>query len=302
MAKVEGLGQPEDSPVTKSAAWLTTACAIVTKEPEYASTFSDPFAILFAEAISQGAAAELATFDDAAKRDAFISMREADRAGVVGIVLYRKPWFEKQTEAVLARGAGQLVILGAGCDTLSLRLAAKGLQPSTFELDRPEVIGFRNHVLDQVALDLQHVTRVGLDFQEQFFGDALIANGYRTDQQSVFVAEGVLEYLTDDEVGAIFDFVREKSGPGSTIVFSFTEPTAHKDYSGSSTGKSLPGEARTWEMAPTALDAFLRGRGFALVDMLTPEEAQARWLPKNGPAVHSVPFMHFAAAQVHPTA
>lgn len=297
--RVEGFGQSEDSMITKSAAWLATACAIVTKEPSYADTYSDPFAIRFAEAISDIAAAELAKLDETAVRHAFITEREMDHAGVVGTVLYRKPWFETQTETALKQEADQLVILGAGCDTLSLRLAAKSMFPNTFELDRPEVIEFRNQVLETAPLNLSHVTRIGLDFQTRFFGDVLMENGYKTDQRSVFVAEGVLEYLSNDAVDAVFKFIRTKATAGSTIVFSFTESTVGKEYQGKDTGKPLLGESRTWEITPDSLEAFLSSRGFDLLNMLSPEEAEAHWLPKSGPKVRAVPFMYLASAQTH---
>ena len=57
---VRGIGQPDDSPISKSAMLISTACAAVSKDPIYAATFRDPFAERFAVAISDHAAGVLA--------------------------------------------------------------------------------------------------------------------------------------------------------------------------------------------------------------------------------------------------
>ena len=39
--KISGIGQPVDSPVSKSAMFVVTASAVVSKDPIYAETFCD---------------------------------------------------------------------------------------------------------------------------------------------------------------------------------------------------------------------------------------------------------------------
>ena len=44
---LSGIGQPADSPVSRSAMFIVTASTAVSKDPVYAKTFRDPFADLF---------------------------------------------------------------------------------------------------------------------------------------------------------------------------------------------------------------------------------------------------------------
>ncbi len=106
---VRGIGQPDDSPISKSAMLIATACAVVSKEPAYARTFQDPYAAWFAAAISQEAAARLPTLDDPTVRAAFIKETERDLDGLVTHVVYRKPWITARVREVLKAGCEQFL-------------------------------------------------------------------------------------------------------------------------------------------------------------------------------------------------
>ena len=142
-----GIGQSPESPVTGTAAWLSSICAIMSKDATYGPILNDPYAVHFAGAISDQAASELAKYDDPAARKAFIDERESEQPGALTIVCYRKPEMERLArEALAATGARQLVVMGVGCDTLPLRLARDGVTPTVYEIDRPPVIDFRARV------------------------------------------------------------------------------------------------------------------------------------------------------------
>ena len=131
---LRGIGQDDESPVTGTAAWLASVCAILDKDPFYGPRLNDPFARHFAEAVSPAAPRLLARFDDAAVREDFISGRERELRGSVTMPCYRKPELERLArEALQATGAGQMVVMGVGCDTLSGRLARTGLTPVTLK-------------------------------------------------------------------------------------------------------------------------------------------------------------------------
>ena len=119
---VKGIGQSDDSPVSKSAMFVVTASAVTTKDPVYSRSYNDPYAAWFAAAISDEAAELLPTLDDPVARASFIEEAERDVDGLVTHVVYRKPWITDRVRDALEGGIQQLIILGAGCDTLSLRL------------------------------------------------------------------------------------------------------------------------------------------------------------------------------------
>jgi methyltransferase (TIGR00027 family) len=296
---VRGIGQPDDSPVSKSAMLISTACAVVSKDPVYAKAFHDPFAERFAKAISAEAGPVLATLDDAEARAAFIADWEADMAGLITHVVYRKPWIEGGVRDALAAGMRQLVIFGAGCDTLSLRLAELLADLPVFEVDQSDVIAFRNQVLADGAGVPAGVSRVGIDFSRETVRDRLADAGYDPALPTVFVAEGVMEYLTPEEVEPIFALVRDQAPKGSRFVFTFLARSVYADGSFDTLRDELDkgGETLQFGLTPEQLDDFLAAHGMRQLAFETPDMLDERMRRCVGAQVGIIPGFHFVAAE-----
>ncbi len=296
-----GIGQTSESAVTGTAAWLASLCAIFSKDPDYAAILDDPFAIPFAEAISPEAPAALARFDDFKTRREFIIGKEGKHPGHTTVVLYRKPLMQKlAVEALSETGARQLVVLGAGCDTLSLRLARRGIRPAVFEIDRPPVIQFRQSAMASLAVDTAHIHGVSVDFDRQRFEDVLVDSGFAGGEPSVFFAEGLLGYLLPESVDAIFRFIREQAGPASQFVFSFTERRRAdaKDRVGFQDVLDRQGEPPQFDLPPDEVEGFLSARGFALTRLMTARDIKRDVVPRYKVPIGIIPYMHLAVAKV----
>jgi methyltransferase (TIGR00027 family) len=295
-----GIGQAPDSPVTGTAAWLSSICAILSKDPWYGPILNDPFAIYFASAISPEAAALLAQYDDPTKRETLIAEREAELPGSFSVVCYRKPEMQAMAlQALEDTAAAQLVILGVGCDSLALRLATEGVKPRVYEIDRPSVTEFRETVFGTIPLDTGHITEVAVDFDNQAFGDRLIAAGYDPSETTVFFAEGLLGYVTPDGVDDIFGFIKEGSAPGSRFVFSFTQNRRAdadkrvKTFDALDTQGETPVFDLPWEQA----DAFVQARGFEMRRLLSAGEMRETYKTRHEGQLFILPFMHLADAE-----
>lgn len=296
---VRGIGQPDDSPISKSAMLVVTACAVVSKEPAYARTFKDPYAAWFAAAISQEAAARLPTLDDPTLRAAFIKETERDLDGLVTHVVYRKPWITDRVQEALQAGVEQLVILGAGCDTLSLRLAQTLAQVKVFELDREPVIDFRRHVLQEHSALADNVRLLAIDFRDQDPGAVLRANGFDQNRPAAIVAEGVIEYLTGDAVERLFAFAREMGAPSSRLIFTFLATRVYEQGDIDALRNELHegGETLKFGLVPERIDRFLSARGFRILEMATPEKIKQQIVPSVGAPVGVIPGWHLVLAE-----
>jgi len=297
-----GIGQAPDSPVTGTAAWLSSVCTIMSKDAAFGPILNDPYAIHFARGISAQAPALLAAYDDEAYRSAFIAERERVLPGTLTVVCYRKPEMERLTrEALAATGADQLVVMGVGCDTLALRLARDGVTPKVFEIDRPPVIDYRNEVFEDVPLDLGHVHGVGVDFDHQTFGEMLLAAGYDPSARTVFFAEGLLGYVQPEAVDEIFRFIKQQSAPGSRFVFSFTENRRADSAKRTATSAVLDrqGESPVFDLPPAEARTFVESRGLKLLELLTAHDLRAKYRERvNGPVrIRVLDFMHLAVAE-----
>ncbi len=296
---VRGIGQADDSPVSKSAMLVCTACAVVSKDPVYARTFHDPYAELFATAISADAGGVLAGLDDAEARAAFIADWEQDLDGLITHVVYRKRWIGDHVAAALADGMGQLVIFGAGCDTLSMRLKDRLGGTPVFEIDRPEVIEFRRAVLADSTDVAANARLVPVDFERDDVAEGLAAAGFDSNLPTVFVAEAVMEYLTDSEVDRLFAFVRGQAPAGSRYLFTFL---AREIYEGSDLDDVVAelkqgGEVLKFGLPPDRIDDFLASRGFRKLDFATPDWFRDVFIPPVGAPVGIIPGFHFVAAE-----
>jgi methyltransferase (TIGR00027 family) len=296
---VRGIGQPDDSPISKSAMLVVTACAVVSKEPAYARTFNDPYAAWFASAISQEAAARLPTLDDPTLRAAFIKETERGLDGLVTHVVYRKPWITDRVQEGLRAGVEQLVILGAGCDTLSLRLAQPLAQAQVFELDREPVIDFRRRVLQEHSALADNVQLLGVDLSYQDPGAVLKARGFDQNRPAIIIAEGVIEYLTGDAVERLFAFAREMGAQSSRLIFTFLATKVYEQGDIDALRNELHegGETLKFGLVPERIDQFLNARGFRILEMATPDKIKQKIVPLVAAPVGVIPGWHLVSAE-----
>lgn len=297
----QGIGQTDDSKVTGTAAWLSSLCAILSKDPDYGAVLNDPYAVYFAENFSEEAKSLLSQYDDAEYRRNFIREHEEKSPGRVTVVAYRKPEMERLTRKALSESqAKQLVILGVGCDTLSLRLARDKIVPRVFEIDRPGVIDYRISVLKKIQLDVSHINSVAVDFDHEDFGDVLLSTGYKSDEPTVFFAEGLLGYLEPKAVTAIFKFVRTRSAPGSRFVFSFTDRRRSDNPNRIPVQAELDqqGESVKFDLAPEQLAQFVDDHELELDCMISAKNMRNNLAPRLGVPVHILPFLHLACVRV----
>ena len=118
-------------------------------------------------------------------------------------------------EAV-ARGAGMVLNLGAGLDTRPYRLAL----PSSLrwvEVDVPKIVARKEELLhdERPNCDLERVTA---DLGDAAARRALFARLGDVAQDVVVLTEGVIGYLTEDEVAALADDLRAQSRFRTWIV------------------------------------------------------------------------------------
>lgn len=121
-------------------------------------------------------------------------------------------------------GTRQVVLLGAGLDSRAHRLP---WPPGTtvWELDRPEVLAFKQHVLDGLSAAPQAERRtVAVDLTTDWSG-ALRRSGLDPARPTAWLAEGLFLYLPAEaelRVAAALDLL---SAPGSTLAYEIKSTT-----------------------------------------------------------------------------
>jgi methyltransferase (TIGR00027 family) len=228
--------------------------------------FHDPYAEAFVTA-AQGAVAGqrtppdertppdgLTPPDGPAPPDERMSLGEIFQERVV----IRTRFLDDYLIAAAAAGCRQVVLLAVGMDTRGYRLEwPAGTQ--LFEIDQPDVLAFKDVVLNrQGAVPRCHRVALAADLRENWAG-VLLDSGFRSTEQTAWLAEGLLIYLTAEEAGHLLTATTDLSAPGSRIAFEYNDTS---DGSPVSQARTLPGMTRITSL-------WKGGLGSATPDWLT---------------------------------
>jgi methyltransferase (TIGR00027 family) len=124
-------------------------------------------------------------------------------------------------------GAGQVVLLGAGLDTRAFRLALPAGCP-VFELDRPDVLAFKQEVLDGLGATANAArTTVAVDLCEDWVRPLREA-GFDPRVPTAWLAEGLLLYLPADAEHRLVLKVDRLAAPGSCLAYEVKLGVEHR--------------------------------------------------------------------------
>ncbi|MFJ4184963.1 SAM-dependent methyltransferase [Kitasatospora sp. NPDC089509] len=115
-------------------------------------------------------------------------------------------------------GIRQVVLLGAGLDSRAHRLAWPA-GTTVWELDRPEVLAYKQQVLDALGAEPSADRRtVAADLVDDW-PQALAAAGLDPAAPVAWIAEGLLLYLPAAAECRLIDALDRLSAPGSTLAY-----------------------------------------------------------------------------------
>jgi methyltransferase (TIGR00027 family) len=201
----------------------------------------------------------------------------------------RKRFLEEAARQAIAAGARQLVVLGAGLDTLALRLHREFPEVLFVECDHPATQAVKRRALARWGELDPNLVLVTLDLARSRPQEVLAAlPQYREDADTFFLAEGLTMYLQPGEMDALFAFARDYAGPGSRFAFTFMEPQADGKVNFPEASPFVRrwlervGEPFTWGIHRQDLPAWLAARGFEMMDLAGAGELRQRYLAPAG--------------------
>ncbi len=213
-----------------------------------------------------------------------LALRERRMPGSLGGFLCRGRYIDDVLKTSLEEGIEQLVILGAGFDSRAYRI--EGIdQVQVYEVDLP---GAKN--LKQIRVEIvlgavpENVALVGMNFEHQKLDEVLPTAGFQKGERTLFIWEGVTQYLTAEAVDNTLEFVTRYSGVGSAIVFTWVrrgiiDGTDCPEW----LERFLPlarrlGSPWLFGLKAAELEQFLADRGLRLIDDVGAPEYQHLYL------------------------
>ena len=232
-------------------------------------------------------------------------MRGIERVTVPGIFLHylmRKLFIEEAVRQSLGASAAvsQVVVIGAGLDTLGARLALDGASNvRVVEVDHPATQAVKRRALARYGLPREGFAFVELDLTVRVLAESL-GDRHQLDPRlpAIFVAEGLLMYLTPERAADFFRELHQIGAPGSRVVFTFME----SDRNDRIRFKNLPwwygplldfwlrrlGEPMRWAIDRSRLAGWLSDLGWTLETIADRETFRERYLAPHGLAARAL--------------
>ena len=222
------------------------------------------------------------------------AVAEAGDRPTLQIVVRTRFWDEALLRAT--RSVRQVVILAAGMDARAFRLSWPD-GTTVYELDQPEVIAAKAAAL---AGEQPLCTRVavGVDLTDDWT-EALRANGFDSGQPTVWLVEGLLQYLDEAAVGAVFARVDAQSAAGSVLLYDVVGKKLLAAQLLAAVRQSMARNGAPWLFGTDQPGELAERHGWSAVvtDVAVPGNEWGRWFAPAVPMdVPDVPRGYFVEA------
>ena len=211
---------------------------------------------------------------------------EDQMPGIRASMLCRKRYINDVTLSAIEGGIEQVVILGAGLDTSAYRLPSLA-DKMTLEVDLPENSEYKRARLKSLYGQVpEHVRLVSLDFDRDDLLAKLSESGYDPGTKSLFIWEGVTQYLREDGVRKTLALLGN-AAPGSKLVFTYVlkEFLTGRNLFGAEKGyERFVVKQKLWHFAldPDEVAPLLSQYGWHEDEQVGPLEYDERYIAPTG--------------------
>lgn len=189
--------------------------------------------------------------------------------GLHAHIVLRVRYTDDVCEAAIDDGVDQVVLLGAGFDTTSLRRAGSAVR--IFEVDAPATQHAKRMLTEQLPPSRRNNQTVWVpcDFEHDELRDQLVGSGFDPDRRCVVIWLGVTMYLTAAALDKTLADLRALCAPGSRLVVDYidadvTAPNPRwKSARRVNRFVARRGEPYRSGFTATGLDGLLAAHGFA---------------------------------------
>ncbi len=219
--------------------------------------------------------------------DAWRDRPDMDPVGTRGFraaIVARARFVEDLVAEQAAAGVSQLVLLGAGVDTLAERRPELGDRIRIFEVDQPGTQAWKRRRLVELGVGVPSwLQLVPIDFEKgERWWEGLAAAGFEPDLPAVVASTGVSMYLAKETTAAMLRQLAELAS-GSTLVMTFLLPADLVDEAdrpgldASSRGARASGTPFVSFFTPDEVETMARDAGFVGTRLVPGEELAERY-------------------------
>ena len=199
--------------------------------------------------------------------------------------LLRKLALETFVRTSIAEGTKQVVILGAGLDTLAGRLHGEFPTTCFIEVDHPGTQEAKLRLLSDWIETGPNLHFLPGDFSEQTLDKLLMESPHFESRLStLFLAEGLLMYLFPEKIDLLLRFVTSQH-PANRIAFTYMENQSPNEKPGFEGCRLLTNawlrwknEPFTWGLPRGGIEPFLQEHDLQLLEHLNAGNLRDKFL------------------------
>lgn len=172
----------------------------------------------------------------------------------------RTRFFDDRIEAALRGGVRQIVTLAGGLDGRPFRLTCPP-DANWFEIDLPDMAVFKQSITHLADLQPRCGWQVvAADLTSEWL-TALTAAGFDPAQPTVWLIEGLLMYLSDEDGDALVSAVRQAAAPGSLLLLEHLQAAMLGEF-GRYARERVESQGARWLSARDDLPQWLARHGW----------------------------------------
>lgn len=134
------------------------------------------------------------------------------------LVCIRTKVIDDHVMKCVKKNIDQIVILGCGMDTRAFRLQLPE-HMHVYEVDFPNVLHYKNRILDQLKAHPKCKRFcIESDLSKPEWKNDLTMVGFNPQKPALWILEGLLPYLSEEQVNQLMESIRDLSANGSQII------------------------------------------------------------------------------------
>jgi methyltransferase (TIGR00027 family) len=201
--------------------------------------------------------------------------------------VFRKLYIEHLVRQGIADGFRQVVILGAGFDMLAWRLSQENPDTTFIEIDHPATSDAKQQAMKDVAATSVNYHLLAADLSQHKLENVLADFAvYQSHPDTLFVCEGVLMYLKQEDVSSLFGALIKLTEQKCRFIFTALEPLDSPENNAGFLLKAYlrhQNEGLEWMLPQTRIGEFSQKNGFSLQDSANDVKIQQTLLPQALP-------------------
>ena len=207
--------------------------------------------------------------------------------GLHEYMIARTAYFDHVFINALNHNIPQIVLLGAGYDSRAYRFENLNNATQIIELDIAPTQNRKKKCLKKARINIPgNVTLAPIDFNKDSLEFVLEKAGYKNNEKTLFIWEGVSYYLDPASVDTTLYFVSHSSHHESILAFDYaitiSEDNIHNYYGVKefvqTWMKHHSNEAFIFAIDEGGMESYLKQRGLKIVDHLDNEEIERTFL------------------------